>query len=291
MSRVLRAAAIFVVLAAALSALGQSSGLEGIGAQFDRLKGVSGKVSPAEERAMGREAAATLLGAEPVLADDAVQRYVNRVGLWVALQSERPNLDWRFAVLDDEDVNAFAAPGGFVFVTKGLLLTIGSESELAGALGHEVAHVVRKHHLKALTKDNRIQALSGAALDTLAKDDPKRQEQVAKLVQGVKTLYARGLDKQDELNADRIGVVYASRAGYDPSGMVGVLQKLDAQDAGTNRMALLLKTHPAPADRLGALDAVFGTGKLDQLKGMEGAQRYRSALASLLKPPARDEMR
>ena len=276
-----------LVLAFAFAALpgalaGVPGGLDQIGAQFDQLKGLTGKISPAEERALGREAAATLLGAEPVLPDAAVQRYVNRVGLWVALQSERPNLTWRFAVLDDEDVNAFAAPGGYVFVTKGLLLTLGSEAELAGALGHEVAHVVRKHHLKALTKDKRIEAVSGAALSSLSNDDPRRQEQVAKLVQGVKTLYARGLDKQDELIADRVGLVYAARAGYDPSGMVGVLQKLDAQDPGTTRMALLLKTHPAPAERLAALDGVFGTGKLDPLRGVEGVERYREALASLV---------
>jgi predicted Zn-dependent protease len=280
----LRRMTLALALAAAPAALAADpAGLDQIGAQFDKLKGLTGKISPADERAMGREAAATLLGAEPVLADAAVQRYVNRVGLWVALQSERPNLSWRFAVLDDEDVNAFAAPGGYVFVTKGLLLALGSEAELAGALGHEIAHVVRKHHLKALTKDKRIEAVSGAALSGLAKDDPKRQEQVTKLVQGVKTLYSRGLDKQDELNADRVGIVYAARAGYDPSGMVGVLQKLDAQDPGTTRMALLLKTHPAPAERLAALDGVFGTGKLDPLRGLEGAERYREALASLVR--------
>lgn len=274
--------ALLLALAAPAALAMDPSGLEGIGAQFDKLKGLSGKVTPAEERALGREAAATLLGAEPVLDDPAVQRYVNRVGLWVALQSERPNLQWRFAVLDDGDVNAFAAPGGFVFVTKGLLLTLGSEAELAGALGHEVAHVTRKHHLKALTKDKRMQAISGAAISTLGKDDPRRQEQVAKLVQGVKTLYSRGLDKKDELAADRVGVVYAARAGYDPSGMVGVLQKLDAQDAGTSKMALLLKTHPAPAERLAALDGIFGTGKLDPVRGIEGVDRYRDALASLV---------
>ena len=282
----MRVARTSMVLVAALLTAGATAGVpggvEGLGSNLEKLKGISGRISPAEERAMGREAAATLLGASPVLVDDEVQRYVNRIGLWVALQSERPNLAWRFAVLDDEDVNAFAAPGGFVFVTKGLLLSLNSEAELAGALGHEVAHVVRKHHLKALTKDKRIEALSGAALDGLAKDDPKRQERVAKLVQGVKTLYARGLDKQDEFNADRVGLIYAARAGYDPSGIVGVLQKLDAQDPKNSRMALLLKTHPTPSDRLAALDEVFGTGKLDALSGPEGRDRYRKALGSLL---------
>ena len=272
-------------------ASGAAPDLSSLGDAFGKLKGLSGNISPAEERALGQETAATLLGAVPVLEDDAVQRYVNRVGLWVALQSERSTLEWRFAVLDDDDLNAFAAPGGYVFVTKGLLLALGSEAELAGALGHEIAHVVRKHHLNALTKDNRLQLVSNVALSSLAKDDPQRQEQVAKLVQGVKTLYARGLDKQDELVADRVGVVYAARAGYDPAGMVGVLQKLDAQDPGSPRLALLLKTHPSPADRLVALDVVFGTGKLDALTGVDGAERYRTALASLLGPPSKGAKR
>ena len=255
--------------------------LSKLGNSLGSMKGLFGKTSPEEERALGREAAATLLGAKPALVDADVQRYVNRVGLWVALQSERPDLAWRFAVLDDDHVNAFATPGGFVFVTKGLFVSLGNEAELAGALGHEIAHVVLKHHLKALTKGKRMDALSGVALSSLSNDDPKRKELVGKVVQGVKTLYARGLDKQDELSADRVGVVLAARAGYDPGGLVGVLQKLDALDPNSPSLALLFKTHPPPAERLAALDDVFGTGKLDAMTGIEGRDRFVAALRSL----------
>jgi predicted Zn-dependent protease len=277
--------AVCAVCAWSLSAAGQIDP-DSIGKLFGGLKGLAGKISPEEERAFGREASATLLGAEPVLADPAAQRYVNRVGLWVALQTERPELAWRFAVLDDPDVNAFAAPGGYVFVTKGLLELLDSEAELAGVLSHEVTHVVRKHHLNALTKDKRMSALTGLASDKIGGNDPRKRELTAKVLTGVKTLYARGLDKADEFQADREGVVIAARAGYDASGLVGVVQKLDALDPGAAGVALLFKTHPLPADRLATLDDLFATGELDRLSGVEGRERYRSALRSILGTPA-----
>ena len=282
-----RALVLLCVAAVCCSADAGQPNIESIGKLFGGLKGLSGKVSPEEERAFGREAAATLLGAEPALADPAVQRYVNRVGLWVALQSERPELAWRFAVLDDPDVNAFAAPGGYVFVTKGLLLLLESEAELAGALSHEVAHVVRKHHLNALTKDKRMSALTGLASDKIGGDDPRKREMAAKVLTGVKTLYSRGLDKKDEIQADRDGVVIAARAGYDPSGLVSVVQKLDALDPGAAGVALLFKTHPLPADRLAVLDDLFSTGALDVLSGTDGRERYRQSLRSLATTAAR----
>jgi predicted Zn-dependent protease len=271
---------LLVLLSCALLATGAASAADvgQIGKLFGDLKGLSGKVSPEEELEYGREAAATLLGAEPALVDAGVNRYVNRVGLWVALQSERPELAWRFAVLDDEDVNAFAAPGGFVFVTKGLLLMLDNEAELAAVLGHEVSHVVAKHHLNALTKDKRMGALAGLASKKIGGDDPRKRELAAKVLAGVKTLYARGLDKKDEFSADRDGLVLAVRAGYDPSGLVAVVQKLDSLDAGSPGLALLLKTHPLPAERLAALDDIFGTGVLDGARGVEGRERFRREL-------------
>src|SRR5690606_31708209 len=114
-------------------------------------------VDAEEEAAIGFEAAATLLGAAPLLDDDGMQRYVNRVGRWVAMQSERPALSWHFAVIDHPNVNAFAAPGGYVFITRGLLFQLRNEAELAGVLGHEIAHVVQKHHLEALKKQARLE--------------------------------------------------------------------------------------------------------------------------------------
>ncbi|MFP5418655.1 MAG: M48 family metalloprotease, partial [Gammaproteobacteria bacterium] len=116
-----------------------------------------------EEVRIGRQIAGNLLGAVPLVRDDALQRYVNLVGNWVAQQSGRNEVTWRFGVLDTEAINAFAAPGGYVFVTKGLYRMLDNEAELAGVLGHEIAHITKKHHLKVLKQSTLIGALGQAA--------------------------------------------------------------------------------------------------------------------------------
>ena len=209
-----------------------------------------------EEHELGRIAAATLLGAAKPMSNRDLEAYVSRVGLWVALQSERPDLPWRFAVLDDNSINAFAAPGGYVFVTRGLLMKLHNEAELAGVLGHEIAHVVLKHHLKALRREAGTQLLSDLGSDALAQKAGQANIPPALLntVSGqAKTLYSRGLDKSDEYAADRLGVQLAGRAGYDPYGLLAVLQTLDSMDANDGALALLYQTHPRPADRLAQL--------------------------------------
>ncbi|HEX6928207.1 MAG TPA: M48 family metalloprotease [Gammaproteobacteria bacterium] len=238
-------------------------------------------VDAEEEAEIGSKAAATLLGAAPMLENEAMQRYVNRVGRWVAMQSDRPALPWRFAVIDHPNVNAFAAPGGYVFITRGLLFQLRNEAELAGVLGHEIMHVVRKHHLEALKKQARL-ALAGsvaaAALEQRGEDADK-YEWVA---DGAKTLYTRGLDRGDEFEADRMGVVLAARAGYDPYGLLAVLQRLDAMSADDGRLALLFKTHPAPADRLSHL-AQRMEGRMDSLSGLKaGSERFRERMRVLI---------
>jgi predicted Zn-dependent protease len=212
------------------------------------------EVDPKQERVIGREAAAVLLGAVPLTKDQALQRYVNRVGHWVALQSERPDLEWRFAVLDSMDVNAFASPGGYVFITKGLLLRMGSEAELAGVLAHEVAHVVQKHHLQAVQKGAKLDLAIGVASTQVKGGDRAKLDMIAG---GFKDLYARGLDKDDEYEADRMGLVLATRAGYDPYGLLATLQTLGAMNPKDGALAFLFKTHPAPGQRLDLIDAVF----------------------------------
>jgi len=102
-----------------------------------------GDYSPEEEARIGTQISGNLLGAVPLVRDDTLQRYVNLVGNWVALHSGRKDVDWRFGVLDTEDINAFAAPGGYIFLTKGLYRRLNSEAELAGVLGHEIAHVTK----------------------------------------------------------------------------------------------------------------------------------------------------
>jgi beta-barrel assembly-enhancing protease len=234
-----------------------------------------------EEADIGRQSAAVLLGAAPLLNDARVQGYVNRVGLWVALQSERPDLRWRFAVLDDPDINAFAAPGGYVFITKGLLARMHNEAELAGVLAHEIGHVVAMHHLVAIRKEARMK-LAGMALQAAMEERGKDAAQLEALAGGAKLVYTRGLDRKDEYDADRVAVVLAARAGYDPYGLVTVLQTLERMNPESAELGLLLKTHPRPADRINRLDQMM-RGQLDGLSGSAvGAERFRRELAHLV---------
>ena len=237
-------------------------------------------VDDEEEAQIGFEAASTLLGASPLMEHEATQRYVNRVGRWVAMQSDRPDIPWRFGVIDHPNINAFAAPGGYVFITRGLLFELRNEAELAGVLGHEITHVVEKHHLEALRSAagmNLAGNVAAAALESKGRDASKYDWVTA----GAKTLYTRGLDRDDEFEADRHGVVLAARAGYDPYGLLAVLQRLDRIAADDNRLALLFKTHPAPADRLGEL-SVRMEGRMDGLAGGDGATRFRKQMESVV---------
>ena len=207
-------------------------------------------IAEPEEIAIGRDVAARLLGAAPLVDNPGLQRYVNLVGRWLASQSERPNLPWHFAVLEAPEVNAFAVPGGTIFVTKGLVQRMRSEAELGGVLGHEIAHVLRKHHLKAIQKGAQT-ALAGDALSAALRDRGGASRD--KLIAFGAEMYSRGLDKSDELEADRLGVVIAARAGYDSYGLPAVLQTLQAMNPQDSGLALMFKTHPAPAERLDAL--------------------------------------
>jgi predicted Zn-dependent protease len=230
---------------------------------------LGGKLSDAEEARIGRQIAGNLLGAAPLVRDDDLQRYVNRVGRWVALQSERPDLNWYFGVIDSDDLNAFAAPGGYIFLTKGLYKKLANEAELAGVLGHEIGHVLSRHHLKLLQKSQGI-AVLGGLLGSKLKDE---HEVVQNLIGNGAEVFARGLDKAAEHEADRIGVVLSVRAGYDGYALPAVLAEIGHVAKNDQRVSLLFKTHPLPEDRLTHLSVAVGD-KLDDLpQGQTGAGR------------------
>ncbi len=219
-----------------------------------------GNVPEADEIKIGRQIAGNLLGAAPLVNNPALQGYVNRVGRWVASTSERPDLKWTFGVIESNDVNAFAAPGGYVFLTRGLYRLLRDESELAGVLGHEIAHVVRKHHLKLLQKSQAIDVGSN-----LLKKQIGDQKIAKTLIGSGAEILARGLDKDAEFEADRMGVVLAARAGYEPFGLPAVLQEISAASADSSSVALLFKTHPHPDERLARLGDAMGAS-FDKLK-------------------------
>ena len=228
------------------------------------------EVKEPEEIQIGQSMTETLLGARPLYDDPELQHYVNEVGLWVAQQSERPNLPWHFGVNDSDHINAFAAPGGYIIITKGMMKQLRNEAELAGVLGHEVAHVNQKHHLNALRKSAFANLLGeGVAAAT----DSKHADLVKQLAGPTKELYARGLDKTDEFEADRMGVVLAARAGYDPYGLPAVLTTLASAAPDDNFLTLLTKTHPRPQVRLDSLAP--GLATLDGIKAPQNPMRFQ----------------
>lgn len=236
--------------------------------------------SPEEEKALGRQTAALLLGASPPVKDKAMQLYVNRVGRWLALHSGVDHVDWQFGVLDTASVNAFATPGGYVFVTSGLLARMQNEAELAGVLAHEIAHVVQQHHLKAIRKGAGISA-GANILAELGSRNTRNDAAVQHLTGGIKEVLLRGLDKDDEYEADRLGIVIATRAGYDPLGLVSVLQMLSSVRADDDALALMFSTHPSAGARLDALDEVVGVRLDDYMTQPQQRARFVKKTASL----------
>lgn len=222
-----------------------------------------------QEIALGEGILAGFLGAAPLSQDANLQRYVNRVGRWLALHSDRPDLPWTFAVIETDTINAFAFPGGNVVVSSGLLKRLGNESELAGVLAHEIAHVVKKHQLAAI-KSGGLADLGTAIAQDVASDKIARSgggygaQQLkswganAGLDLVKKGVFLRPLDRGLEYDADQLAIVIATRSGYDPYGLVGALQML-AQYKGETNEASVLSTHPAPSDRLSELEKFVPT--------------------------------
>jgi predicted Zn-dependent protease len=257
----LAAAAVCLPAAPAQAQFGLGN-LIGNAQKAKKLNDSMREIGPEEEIKIGNDLASMILGAAPLVDNPAEQHYVNRLGMWLALHTDRPDLPWKFGVIDTEDVNAFSTPGGYVLISRGLFERVRNESELAGVLAHEIAHVVQKHHLHALQNEMRTSAVADVGGSMVASGGVGGflTEQVIK---AGKTLYTRGLDKGDEYEADRMGVVIAARAGYSPYGLVGVLQTLSAEQ-DQKGLALMMKTHPNPVDRMDRLGRAMGT-RLDAL--------------------------
>ena len=268
----------------AVAALAAGCGLAGaasidLGRIFDIGKDVADATKGMDEKdeiAIGREISGRMLGAAPLVADPELQAYVNRVGRWVASQSERPDLPWHFGIIDTASINAFAAPGGYVLITRGLYEILDGEAQLAGVLGHEIGHVVRRHHITVMQKSAAISA--GARIA-----QGNRNQIINNLIGSGAEVMARGLDKSAEFESDQIGVVLAARAGYSPYGLVEVLHKLSARAGDDASLALLFKTHPHPGERLTELGSALTPRMATLPSGKEPPIRQ---VAADVPPPA-----
>ena len=239
-----------------------------------------------EEIEIGEAAAASFLGASPLHPSAELQRYVNRVGKWLALHTDRPDLPWTFSVIDTETINAFALPGGQILVSSGLLKRLSSESELAGVLAHEVAHVVKRHQIKAIQSSARGDLLKSIGTD-IASDriggrggvagqmiKPYALNLVGDLIKD--GFFLRPLDRSLEYEADQLGVIIATRSGYDSYGLVAALQMLAQLKEGGDA-ASVFSTHPAAADRITELEKAMVP--LQHFAGQQLEGRFRQAVA------------
>ena len=178
-------------------------------------------------------------------------RYVNLVGRAVALTCDRADIEYRFAVLNHDSINAFAAPAGYIFVTRGLLKTIRNEAELAAVLGHEIGHVTQKHILDVIQRSKQIAGVAEAGL-AYANQNPDAFKNV--IDGAVKKLLDEGLDQSKELESDRLGVIFASRVGYDPTAYETFLDRLRAIKGDDQAF---FKTHPNFSNRISAVHSTI----------------------------------
>jgi predicted Zn-dependent protease len=253
---------LWVIALSMLCATAQAQRSFDLGKLFDAGKGVVAAtkgISEPEEIEIGRGLAGRMLGQIALVDDANVQAYVNRVGRWVASQSERPDLPWRFGVANAGNINAMAMPGGSILITRGLYDILDNEAQLAGVLGHEIAHVVKKHHITVMQNQNWVSA--GASL-VASRTGGNQLQKVA--LDFFKNLFISGLDKNSEYEADAVGVILAARAGYNAFGLAEVLHKLGARSAGDPSVVDLFGSHPAPSDRLTKLGELL-TPRMDKL--------------------------
>ena len=240
-----------------------------------------------EEVALGEGISAGFLGAIRLHPDERLQRYVNRVGRWLASQTERADLPWTFGVIDTEVINAFAMPGGTVVVSHGLVNRLASEAELAGVLAHEIAHVLKRHQLSAIQSDAGWSAAAQGAKAVAADQIGRRGGDVLGLksqlanagVDLVKDgLFLRPLDRRMEYEADRLGVVVAARGGYDPYGLVAVLTMLAQLKPEETGISITMSTHPSAADRLAELEKIVPVALEKYARQPQVDARFRQAL-------------
>lgn len=233
-----------------------------------------GGITPEQEVALGMQAAPEMAqqfgGLDP---DPQLQSFVKQVGESVAAKSVAGKTDYRFdfhLLADRETVNAFALPGGQIFITRALLDRLENEAQLAGVLGHEIGHVVARHSAEHIAKSQLTGALVGAA-GVAASDpnDPNRGQQVAQMAAFVGQMVNMKYGRQDELESDSLGVRFMAEAGYDPRALLDVMRILEEASGGRARGPEFMSTHPNPGNRQATINAaiqqVFPNGVPDNL--------------------------
>lgn len=224
----------------------------------------TGETDVMAEVRFGEDVSARILGREKLSTDEKLQRYVSLLGTALALHADRPELNFYFAVLESDAVNAYSAPGGFVFITRGAVRAAHDESELAAILAHEIAHVSRRHIVHELNIRGAEQSdLSALTRFLGASADTARVALSQAVDKALEVLFDTGYNVQQELEADRVATLLLAETGYDPTALRRLLARVESPAAAQSAM----KTHPGAEQRDAALHTLLTEEKLSPLPG------------------------
>lgn len=214
------------------------------------------QMTDAEEQELGKQVSEKIRTRYGVVQDPAVHKYVSLVGTVLAQASSRPNLPWTFIVLDTDGVNAFAAPGGYVHITKGALALMKDEAQLATVLGHEITHVTAKHTVRAIQKTKAVQM---GASETLSNSSALMEKAVNATYQNI---VDKGFGRDDENESDETGVVLANKVGYAPTGLTAFLTALKDRNKDKKEKSGLFASHPQMQERIDRITRQIAAQKL-----------------------------
>lgn len=225
-------------------------------------------ITEQEERDMGAAISERLREQYGVVQSEAVHKYVSLVGQLLARSSTRPNLAWTFIVLDTDGVNAFAAPGGFVHITRGALALAANEAELAGVLGHEITHVTARHTINAIKKQKVAGGVAEAATRSTVLE--------FMLERTYTNLLENAYDRADETQSDQVGIRLANAAGYAPSGLGAFLTRLSERNKDLKEPSGVFASHPDTRARVDRLARQITSEKLMATATVEA--RYKATI-------------
>ncbi len=243
-------------------------------------------ISTQQEVDMGKQYSQQINAQLPIVNDPEINRYINVLGDSLARVADDRSLDWRFFVVDSKEVNAFAVPGGFVYVNRGLIERATTMDMLAGVLGHEIGHVTERHSVKQMQKAQGANV--GISLACILTGVCNSQVANAAIQVGGSAVFAK-FSRTDEEEADRVGIQYVTRAGIDPRGIPEMFKiLLEERNAKPGALDAFFQTHPMEESRIAASEAKIGTINAAVLRSLtKDSPRYQEFRKRLLSIPVR----
>jgi Peptidase family M48 len=254
--------------------LGQIGGITGAVKKANDVRDL--QVTEAEEQQLGAAVSEKIRTRYGVVQDAAVHRYVTLVGTTLAQASTRPGLAWSFIVLDTDGVNAFAAPGGYVHITRGALALLQTEAELAGVLGHELIHVAEKHTIKSIQKSKAVQM---GASETLSGSSALLERAVTATYDNI---VEKGFGREEENDSDEKGIALANKVGYAPDGLSAFLTRLKERNKDSTEKRGLFASHPEMDSRLANITKEIAAKKMASTATL--GDRYKKFIAYTPRP-------